>query len=147
MDDVVFYLLIFAGALAVLIVVFAGVLTPVAGKWRDGNRVIELRQIAFWVTGRCEHSDGFEDFSGLVFFGRMRLHRSPHGDGLLSRLGYDPRVFDLVEGLPLAYFDFYLTEGDLVGTIERERLRFSYSPPQIESIVMLDKVDRTWRRD
>jgi hypothetical protein len=146
MDEILRYTLISAGLLAVVVAALGGWLTPVSGSWRDGDRLIRLRQVALWVAGRSERRGGYEVYRGWAFFGRVRLRRAAVGKGLLTAMGFDPRTVFLVEGRALAHFDFHLVDDELIGTFEGQRLSFSYTPPRIEAAVRLAKGERSWQR-
>lgn len=89
MDDASALLLALAvAALALVAVGLGGQFTPLAGSWRDGSRLVRLRQLACVVRGDAKVEGGRQRFAGLCCFGRALLWRRDYGEDHLLSLGF-----------------------------------------------------------
>lgn len=123
-----------------------GLLTPVGGEWRDGDRRIRLHQAGPWIWGLSHFSGGEERYRGTAGFGRVRLRRTEHGWDHLHRLGFAETVIPLVEGRVMARFEFRLHGDRLEGTFQGCRYSFSVHPPRITRVIPLEPTPRKWNR-
>ena len=126
--------------------IIGGLVTPVGGTWRDGDRLIVVRQLAWLVRGSSERTGGHEVYRGSAFFGRVRLKRTAFGQTYLKSLGFEPEFVSLLGGEPLARLDFRLHGRTLIGTFEGRKFTFSREPPAIQSVLRLPKEERRWQR-
>ena len=137
-------LAILAGSLVIGVV--GGLVTPVSGMWRDGDRLILLKQVAWLVRGTCVREGGHEVYRGTAVFGRVRLKRTAFGLPLLKSMGFAPEFLPLLGGEPLARFDFKLSGAELDGTFEGRKFTFSKTPLAIRAVLRLPKEVRVWKR-
>ena len=136
--------LLILGALAWFV---SGLRTSVAGRWRDGDRLIVLRQWGPWVWGQSERPGGKELYRGRARFGRLRLWRFARGEVLLKEMGFSPEQIPLLRGRALARFDLSLEQGQLKGTFTGHRIRFDTTHAKVESVHALEPSPRSWLRD
>jgi hypothetical protein len=132
-----------AGALTYLI---GGLLTPVSGRWRDGDRVIALRQIGPLISGLCIREGGEETYRGLARFGRVTLSRKTRGEPLLVSMGFAAEVTPLLEDCVMATYELKLKGDTLSGTFAGRVVRSHRSPPRIVAIQRREDEPRTWKR-
>jgi len=140
------WLFLSALGLGVLVWLVGGWATPVSGRWRDGDRRVELFQLGPWVRGICRSADGEERYKGTAWFGRVRLMRRDYGEAHLRRMGFPEQVLHLMEGQITGYFSFRLRDLQLVGGFEGRRFQFGLRPPCITGMGRQDPVPRTWER-
>ena len=63
--------------------VVGGFLSPVAGQWRDRDRLVELKQFGPWIWGSCKISGGSQRYLGKIWLGNLLLSRRDYGLSLI----------------------------------------------------------------
>ena len=149
MADDILRLVVFGGFVFALFVwAIAGLLTPIAGIWQDGELIIKIVQVGPRIKGLCRHGDGFQTFNGWIFFGRIKLKRCDFGEQRLIDMGFDKANVPLVNGKVTAFLSFRLNaeqtslQGSFIGC------RYTFSPDG-QSILAVSKVaplEREWQR-
>jgi hypothetical protein len=137
-------------SLAILIAVvggLGGLLTRVAGKWRDDDRLIDLHQFGPWVTGKCTRPGGGELYKGLALYGTVRLTRYTWGNQQLVDMGFTPDVIPLLEGRAFANLKFRLDGAELHGQFWGRKFTFEYEPPAIKAVARIAPAERVWMRE
>ncbi|MBN2430825.1 MAG: hypothetical protein JXQ27_05085 [Acidobacteria bacterium] len=132
--------------LGMLVWFIGGWLTSVSGRWRDGQRVVELFQFGPWIRGICRPPGGEERYKGTAWFGRVRLVRRDYGEVHLRQMGFPEEVLHLMEGQVTGYFRFRMRDLELVGEFEGRRFRFGLRPPRITGMGRQDPVPRAWEQ-
>ena len=137
--------------LILLVLVFAygligGLMSRVSGAWRDGERLITLRQLGPFVHGHAARNGGWERYSGTVLWGRLRLRRYDGGLHHLEGLGFAPEVAPLLENQLMATFDLRLKGSVLEGVFEGRVIRSERQPPRILSVTRTKPKARVWSR-
>ena len=74
-----------------------GFLTPVAGAWRNDDKLTILFQLGPKVWGYSETGTGKQLYTGFVSFGRLSLVRRDSGKAHLMGLGFSEEQAGLVE--------------------------------------------------
>jgi hypothetical protein len=148
-DDILRWSVLGVLGFAALLALLGGLVTPVAGRFRDGQRLITLHQIGPWLVGRCEREGGFERYRGWAFFGVVRLSRYEYGAAHLQASGFAPDTAPLVEGERLASFVFRAKPHGLVGMFEGRKVSFTSGPKatKVSAIEKLPPAPRTWLRE
>lgn len=129
-----------------LLALLGGLLTPVAGRWRDGRRSIILTQSGPWVRGRCDLDGGGEHYTGLALFGWIRLYRYEYGRNHLLAAGFTDETIPLLTGQAMARFVFRRHGDELRGVFEGRVFTFAYEPPRILRVARLEPAPRAWQR-
>ena len=88
-DDILRLVILGALVFGVLLWAITALLSPVAGLWQDGDKIIKLVQIGPRLKGLCQHGDGFQSFKGWIFFGRIYLKRRDFGEERLIDMGFE----------------------------------------------------------
>ncbi len=146
MEEALRTIVIAAGAAVVGVGVLGGLLTRVAGRWRDGDRVIDLTQLGPWVRGTCVRPGGGELYKGLALFGTVRLTRFTWGNQQLVDIGFAPDVIPLLEGRAFANLKLRLEGAELRGSFWGRTFSFEYEPPAIKAVTRLEAQERVWTR-
>ncbi|MEM6730240.1 MAG: hypothetical protein AAF658_01720 [Myxococcota bacterium] len=123
-----------------------GFLTPVSGRWRDGQRTIELDQLGPWLTGRSERPGGHEIYKGFAVFGRVWLSRRNFGEQHLRELGFAESAIPVVDGAITARLRFRSSSGRLRGEFIGLRFDFSDPPVKILRAAQIAATERVWER-
>jgi hypothetical protein len=129
-----------------LYMLLGGLTTRVGGAWRDGERLINLRQFGPLVSGDALRDGGWERYSGTAVWGRLRLRRSDGGLQHLQSLGFAAEVAPLLENQVMASFDLRLRNGQLNGTFQGRVIRSERRPARIVSIHSTAPKERLWVR-
>ena len=86
-DDVLRTALVAAIGLGAFYALIGGLMTRVSGRWRDGDRVITLRQFGPFVSGQATRPGGWERYSGFAAgLGVERFCMVRHGIDDIRRL-------------------------------------------------------------
>lgn len=109
---------------------------------------VVLAQFAFFVTGRRELPGGYQEFSGLIFLGRLRLSRRDHGLRSLTQQGFPEPIAKNLIGQITAKLQLRLTMGGEVldGVFVPFKVEFTHQPPKITQIYPLASQRRRYRR-
>ena len=145
-DDVLRTALVAAIALGAFYALIGGLLTRVSGRWRDGDRIITLRQFGPFVSGQATRPGGWERYSGFALWNRVSIRRSDGGREYLESLGFATEVAPLVENQIMASFDLRLQGALLTGTFQGRIVRSERRPPRIISVSLTPAKPRTWTR-
>jgi len=147
MEDVL-RILIFAGIpIAMAAFVIGGFMVNIAGRWRDGDRIIDLNQSGPWVNGHCPRPGGGENYRGIILFGRISLRRTEYGAEHLKNIGFNEEQAQYIKDQATARLRFRL-EGDVLrGTFEGRRFRFDQKPVRIKSVTPVEPTERLWIRE
>jgi hypothetical protein len=145
-EELLRWIVILVVAASLLSGIIGGLATPIAGTWKDGERLIVLRQLAWLVRGRCDRVGGHEIYRGTACFGRVRLKRTAFGQAYLKSLGFEPELAVVLGGEPLAVFDFRRHSRALSGSFEGRKFSFAREPAAILSVTRLPKEERRWER-
>jgi hypothetical protein len=146
MEDLLRWIVIGAAGGYALIYWVSGLFTPVAGRWRDGERIISLRQAGPFVRGLCIRDGGEEIYRGTARFGRLTLQRKTRGEALLMSMGFAAEVAPLLEDQVMATYEFKLKGDSLNGTFSGRVIRSLRSPPRIVRVQRRDDEPRSWQR-
>jgi hypothetical protein len=147
MEEALRWIVISVGAVIVVFGAIGGLLTRVAGRWRDGDRLIELHQFGPRVTGTCTRPGGGELYKGLALYGTVRLTRYTWGNQHLVDMGFAPDVIPLLEGRAFANLKFRLEGAQLRGLFWGRKFSFEYEPPRIKGVARLEPDERVWSRE
>ena len=145
-DAVLRHALLLGLVLGFAYLLIGGLLTRVGGRWRDGERLIHLRQFGPFVSGRAVREGGWERYSGTAIWGRVRLRRSDGGLAHLETLGFASEVAPLVEDQVMATFDLRLKGASLDGSFQGRIIRSERRPPRIISVHSTPAKPRSWTR-
>lgn len=146
-DETIRWVVILGLVGGALVVLLGGLLTPVAGNWRDGDRLVTLGQLGPLVWGRCERQGGYELYRGWALFNLVRLDRVGFGTAYLQASGFAPNTVRLVEGQSMARFVFHRRGGALEGTFQGRRFTFvDRTPPKIDTVSLTEPQPRRWER-
>jgi hypothetical protein len=145
-DEILRIALMVALGLGALYALLGGLMTRIGGRWRDGDRVINLRQFGPFVSGQAPRPGGWERYSGFALWGRVRLRRSDGGLEYLQSLGFAAEVAPLVEDQVMASFDLKLHGALLEGTFQGRIIRSERRPPKILSVSSTPPKARRWTR-
>ena len=145
-DTVLRNALLIGLVLGITYLVVGGLLTRVSGHWRDGERLIHLRQLGPLVSGKAIREGGWERYSGTAIWGRVRLRRSDGGLAHLETLGFAAEVAPLVEDQVMATFDLRLKGANLEGSFQGRIIRSERRPPRIISVHSTPPKPRSWTR-
>lgn len=144
-DDFWRMLILGTGCLGAIVWLVGGLLTPVAGRWRDPEGAdIILQQLGPRVWGEGKLSGGFQRFSGWVMFGRVRLKRSDFGMAHLQSLGFSPEQVRQIEGQITGTLELKLSNRDLEGVFYGRK--FSFEDKRVRSTPQAQATPRTWQR-
>ena len=132
--------------LSIAYLIVGGFMTRVSGRWRDGERLIQLQQFGPFVRGQATRDGGWERYSGTAIWGRLRLRRSDGGLAHLERLGFASEVAPLVEDQVMATFDLRVKGASLVGSFQGRVIRSERRPPRIISVRSTAAKPRVWTR-
>lgn len=132
--------------LGALVFLIGGFLTAVSGRWRDGERLVELNQFGPWIRGRAERPGGYETYAGIASFGTVWLSRRDFGLEHLEKIGFAPITAPVVDGTVTARLKFRAQPTQLAGEFVGLRFEFSESPVEIVSQARLPPTDRIWTR-
>jgi hypothetical protein len=146
LNELIRWIFLAVFGLGIFIWLIGGLLTPVSGRWRDGERLVELYQLGPRVRGVCRPPGGEERYRGSAWFGRVRLRRADHGEEHLRAMGFPDEVLHLMEGEITGYFRFSLSDLELVGEFEGRRFQFGLRPPRVISVSRHEPVPRTWQQ-
>ena len=135
-----------AMGLGALYAIVGGLMTRVGGRWRDGDRIIELRQFGPLISGDASRPGGWERYSGFAIWGRIRLTRRDGGLDYLKSLGFSAEVAPLIDDSVMASFDLRLNGSLLEGTMQGRVIRSERHPPRIISVGRTPSKPRTWTR-
>jgi len=127
-----------------LVWLMGGFLTPIAGRWRDGDREIVLTQLGPWVRGVSHPESGESLYRGTARFGRLRLARYDSGFEHLKKMGFPDDVIPLMSSQVMGRFNLKLEGDQLRGTFEGCRFQFSQHPLKISAVIRLEPTERTW---
>lgn len=147
MVDELFTLVVY-GAAVVLVLWWVGwgFAISVNGVWRDRDREIWLDQFGPILWGKCEVSEGVQQYRGVVSFGRILLKRRDFGQAHLRSLGFNQEQARLVDGSIMVRLRMRLVEDRLVGALEGTRFQFAPNTAKIVSVTTTSPEDRTWVR-
>ncbi|MEE8410771.1 MAG: hypothetical protein V3T05_14320 [Myxococcota bacterium] len=146
-DDV--WLPIIAGILlasAFGVGMIGGLMTPVGGVWRDGDRLIYLKQLGPLLRGRAERDGGFETYAGWALFGRVWIVRRDFGRQLLMAIGFPEETVEQIRGRISARLRFRITADELVGDFRGTRFTLKGVPQQVVAERPEKPVSRAWQR-
>lgn len=146
MEELLRYVMLVVLSIAVVTVAVGGLVTPVSGMWRDGDRIIELTQFLAFVRGTCKRPGGLETYQGVALFGFLRLSRMASGSEYLASLGFAPEAARLIVGQPMALLRFRVYRGELLGDFEGRHFSFDLAPPKLRRISKLEREPRHWQR-
>ncbi|MEL6545124.1 MAG: hypothetical protein AAFQ82_10900 [Myxococcota bacterium] len=138
------FLLITGTGLAIFLL--GGFVTPVAGRWRDGDRWVELNQLGPWLQGHAKRPGGSERYRGFAFFGQIWLARRSYGADHLRALGFAEDALPVVEGAMTAKLRFSRRGRRLEGSFTGIRFDFSDPPVRILKVGRVAATDRVWER-
>ncbi len=146
MDDFLRWVLVGGVAGWAFLSFIGGLLTPVGGRWSDGERRIDLKQFGPFLRGECLREGGKEIYTGTANFGRVRLSRRDEGKAHLMALGFAEEVTPLIEGELMGRLDLKLQGKRLTGTFEGRRIASGRNPARIISVHRVKKTQRVWTR-
>ena len=113
-----------------------GLLSPVAGHWRDRDRLVDLKQLGPWVWGQCEVPGGVQRYRGKIWMGDLILERRDFGKQYLLRLGFNAVQVKSVEGQVMVRLKLK-REGDcLRGHLWGTRFKFN---PQTQAVLSVQR--------
>lgn len=125
-----------------------GMLTRVAGAWRDGARVVVLEQFGPRVWGHTEWQGGRQDYRGWVrFFGRVRLRRRDAGTAHLTSLGFTAAQGPALQGQTMAHLDFVVHADRLEGEFHGRRFSFDADNKRVREVKIVAADRRVWMRE
>ena len=145
MHETVRLVVAIAVGLLLVTLTIGGLATPIDGTWRDGDRLITLRQRLFRVRGECERRGGFEIYRGWALFGRVWLARADHGAAHLQEMGFASAMAKAVDGQVTAHLAFRLADGRLHGTFTGLGFRFVGNPPRLAAADPQAQSERSWQ--
>lgn len=127
--------------------IIGGLMTPVAGAWRDGDRVIYLQQIGPRVNGRAERAGGYETYSGWALFGRLWIARRDYGRQLLMTIGFPEETVEQIRGRVSARLSLRLVGDELAGYFRGTRFTFEGVPQRVVAERPEKPTLRKWKRE
>ena len=123
-----------------------GFLFPVAGRWRDQDRLVEIKQFGPWVWGQCEVPGGVQRYRGKIWMGDLILERCDFGKQYLLRLGFNPVQAKSVEGQVMVRLKLK-REGDcLRGHLWGTRFKFNPQTQAVLSVTRTAAEVREWEK-
>jgi hypothetical protein len=125
--------LVLGAVVALVITWVGGHLTPVAGKWTDGDRLLTLVQRGFLLYGEVERQGGQEIYRGHALFGRVFLKRFVVGGEYLRSLGFPADVLALMSGQVMADYRLRLASEHLRGVFQGRHFSFMHKPARIRA--------------
>jgi len=145
-DDIVRWVAVGVLSGAFLLGLVGGLLTPVGGVWRDGDRRVTLKQRGPFVQGRCPRPGGGEIYKGWAWFGLVRLRRHEYGRDHLLGIGFGEDAVPLVDGACMGHLRFRRRGDRLEGTFEGRKFSFGGEPTRVLSVALLTPATRVWER-
>ncbi len=131
------------GAIAFLA---GGFLSPVAGQWRDRDRLVELKQFGPWVWGHYNISGGIQRYRGKIWLGDLILDRRDYGKEHLLQLGFNKVQAKSVEGQVMVRLKLR-REGDVLrGHLWGTRFKFNPQSQRVISVQTTAAEAREWLR-
>lgn len=135
-----------AGGLAVFVWQVGGFLSPVAGQWRDRDKLVELTQFGPWVWGSCKISGGTQRYRGKIWLGNLLLARRDYGKQHLLQLGFNKVQANSVEGQVMVRLKLK-REGDVLrGHLWGTRFKFKPHTQAVMSVKTTAAECREWVR-
>ena len=123
-----------------------GFLSPVAGQWRDRDRLVVLKQFGPWVWGQCEIPGGTQRYHGKIWLGRLVLDRRDYGKQHLLQLGFNKIQAKSVGGQVMVRLKL-TREGDLLrGHLWGTRFKFNPRTQAVLSVQTTTAEGREWVR-
>ncbi len=123
-----------------------GFLSPVAGQWRDRDRLVQLKQFGPWVWGRCEIPGGTQRYRGKIWLGGLILDRRDYGKQHLLQLGFNKIQAKSVEGQVMVRLKL-TREGDVLrGHLWGTRFKFNPRTQAVLSVQTTTAEGREWVR-
>ena len=136
----------FAMGLAGVIWLAGGFMSPVAGQWRDRDRLVELKQFGPWVWGHCQITGGRQRYQGKIWLGALVLERRDYGTQHLAQLGFNKIQAKSVEGQVMVRLKL-TREGDLLrGHLWGTRFKFNPRTQAVLSVQTTTAEGREWVR-
>ena len=134
------------GGIAVAVWLVGGFLFSAAGRWRDRDRIVELKQFGPWVWGNCQVPGGVQRYWGKIWFGDLLLARRDFGKQHLCGLGFNEEQAQSVEGQVMVRLKLKL-EGDVLkGHLWGTRFQFNPRTKEMMSVQATPAEDREWAR-
>ncbi|MEC9466150.1 MAG: hypothetical protein VX834_10215 [Myxococcota bacterium] len=124
--------------------VVGGFLVPVAGQWRDRDRIVQLGQLGPWVWGTCQVPGGLQRYRGKVFLGHLTLTRRDFGQGHLLGLGFNDVQAQAVEGQVMVRLTLRMKPSGLHGHLWGTRFQFNPRTQQVLSMQSTPAEERVW---
>ena len=124
-----------------------GFALSVNGIWWDRDRKILLHQFGPWLWGRCETTGGFQQYRGVLSFGRVLLSRRDFGEAHLRALGFSEEQARLVDGNIMVRLKLRLEGDHLEGELEGTRFQFAPDSVKIVSVNVTLPEARSWERN
>ena len=130
--------------LAALAWLVGGFLSPVAGHWRDRDRMVELRQLGPWVWGKCEIPGGVQRYQGKIWLGALILERRDFGKQYLLQLGFNAVQVKSVEGQVMVRLKLHRDGDCLRGNQWGTRFKFNPRTQAVLSVQPTAAETREW---
>ncbi len=133
-----------AGGFAGFAWLVGGFLSPVAGQWRDRDRLVELKQFGPWVWGEYNISGGVQRYRGKIWLGGLILERRDYGKQHLLQLGFNKVQAKSVEGQVMVRLKLK-REGDVLrGNLWGTRFKFNPQTQRVISVQTTAAEAREW---
>ena len=133
-----------AGGLAAVAWLAGGFLSPVAGSWRDRDRLVELKQFGPWVWGNCQVPGGTQRYQGKIWLGALILERRDYGKQHLLQLGFNKVQAKSVAGQVMVRLKLKREEQVLRGHLWGTRFKFNPHTQAVISVQTTTAEDREW---
>lgn len=135
-----------AGAFAGVAWLVGGFLSPVAGQWRDRDKLIELTQFGPWVWGDCKIAGGTQRYRGKIWLGNLLLARRDYGKQHLRQLGFSEVQANSVEGQVMVRLKLKREGNALRGHLWGTRFKFKPHTQAVMSVERTAAEEREWVR-
>ncbi len=145
-DEIVKYVALALVSGSFLIVMIGGFLTAAGGNWRDGERVVTIKQWGPFIQGLCKREGGGEVYKGYALFGIVRLRRYEYGLAHLVSIGFAEDTAPLVDGSCMGTLKLRRRGERLEGTFEGRKFSFADSPARVTSVARVAPTERVWER-